>query len=227
MGRSLVIMAKVPIKGQVKTRLISWLGEESAYEFYLCLLRDRLEEVAKLSHVNLYVACFPFEKKDLIKELFPSSWGEEIKLIPQEGKNLGERIISVIRQFNLEREEVILIDTDTPALTVGIVNLGFEALKSFDLVIGPTNDGGYYLIGLKALHCWLFKGVPWGTRQVLPITLKKAKTKNLKVKLLPNLIDIDEREDALRFYAFKGRARPKRTITFLKQLFKSENNQRA
>ncbi len=216
--KSLVVMAKVPVKGEVKTRLIPWLGEEGAYELYICLLQDRLEEVSKLLGVDLYIACFPFEKKDLIEELFSKSWQKRVKFIPQEGNDLGERIISVFSQFNLEKEKVVLVDTDTPSLTSQIINSSFKFLKDFDLIIGPANDGGYYLVGLKEKHFDLFEDIPWSTRQVSSLTIEKAEKKNLKVKLLSALIDIDRKEDALLFYSSREKKGALKTVSFLKKI---------
>lgn len=218
--RSLVVMAKAPLKGEVKTRLIPWLGEERACEFYKCLLQDRLEEVYKLSQVDLYIACFPFERKSLIEELIPHSQRERIKIIPQKGRDLGERITSVLNSFDWEAESVLLIDTDTPLLTVKIIERGFSALQKFDLVIGPTQDGGYYLIGLKEKHFELFAGVPWGSNKVLLTTLEKARKKKLKVKILPTLLDIDEKKDALLFCSQEKKL--SRTTSFLRSFLASK-----
>jgi hypothetical protein len=208
-------MAKAPLKGEVKTRLIPWLGEEGAYELYRCLLQDRLEEVSKLLGVDLYVACFPFEKKNLIEKLIPLSARQRIKILPQEGRDLGERIISVLRQFDFQEREVALIDTDTPFLTAELLGRGFEMLDKFELVIGPTEDGGYYFLGLKQLYAELFEGIPWGTENVLSATLKKAQDLKIGVELLPALRDIDKKEDAEAIYFSKKGSLSLRTTTFL------------
>jgi hypothetical protein len=219
--KSLVVMAKAPIKGEVKTRLIPWLGEKGAYELYRCLLQDRLEEVSKLLGVDLYVACFPFEKKNLIEKLIPLSAGQRIKILSQEGEDLGERIMSVLHRFNFEKGEVALIDTDTPFLTAELLERGFEMLDRFELVVGPTDDGGYYFLGLRQLYAELFYKIPWGTSRVLSATLRKAKDLKINVKLLPTLRDIDEKEDALTFY-FSGKRNPSiRTFTFLEKILKN------
>lgn len=217
--KSLVVMAKAPLKGEVKTRLIPWLGEEGAYELYRCLLQDRLEEVSKLLGIDLYVASFPFEKKNLIEKLIPLSARQRIKILPQRGRDLGERIIFVLRQFNFREEEVVLIDTDTPFLTAKLLGKGFEILDKFELVIGPTKDGGYYFLGLKQLYAELFEGIPWGTEGVLSATLEKARDLKIEVELLPPLRDIDKKEDAEELYFSQEGIPSFRTAAFLRKIF--------
>lgn len=215
-------MAKAPLKGKVKTRLIPWLGENGALALYKNLLCDRFEEISKLCDVDVYVACYPFENKNLIEELVPERLLERVKFIPQKGKNLGERVLSAIEQFGFESENVILIDTDTPFLSSSLIKEAFDSLTDHELVIGPSKDGGYYLIGMGRKCTELFTEIPWGTERVFKVTIEKAESKNFSIKLLPTLVDIDKREDAEEFFSSLERKDSTRTALFLKKVFDSE-----
>lgn len=214
----LVLMAKAPIKGKVKTRLISWLGEEGALTLYQCMLKDRLDELARLKGIDIYIACYPFEEKKSIENLLPAVISKNVKIIPQKGKDLGERILSALRFFDLHGKNLIFIDTDTPSLTLSLITKAFEELRNYDLLIGPSKDGGYYLIGLKNPYNELFIDIPWGTERVFSITIDRAKKKNLSIKVLPELIDIDTKSDAVLFYSSARNEKLTRTASFLEEI---------
>ncbi len=217
-------MAKVPVKGEVKTRLIPWLGEEGALTFYSCLLKDRLDELSRLERVDIYIACYPFEDRKVIDDLIPESLKEKVKFIPQEGSDLGQRILSVLKSFDLTREALVLIDTDTPALTSSLITRALENLENCDLVIGPSTDGGYYLIGLKNFYPELFIDIPWGTEKVFSATVDRAKKRNLLIKFLPELIDIDTEKDAILFYSSASHRSLTRTVRFLGKIFEMQDS---
>ncbi|MGH7369754.1 MAG: TIGR04282 family arsenosugar biosynthesis glycosyltransferase [Candidatus Methylomirabilaceae bacterium] len=194
---AIAVMAKAPQAGAVKTRLVPPLTPELAAELYRCLLIDKLLQVGQLPEVDRYLAYTPAGSRSLMRELAPPPF----TLIPQAGADLGDRLHRVSAAL-LDRGHpgVIIVDSDTPTLPSGYL---VEALRHLsreviDLVLGPAEDGGYYLIGLKRPCRALFEDIPWSTPLVLPETLRHASTQQLRTALLPSWFDVDTAEDLLR-----------------------------
>lgn len=214
---AIAVMAKAPEAGHVKTRLVPPLSQEAAAELYRCLLLDKLLQVGQLSEVDPYLAYTPAESRPLMLSLAP----EPFTLIPQAGSDLGERLHR-LSAILLERGHpaVLLIDSDTPTLPTtylvdAIARLGSETT---DLVLGPTEDGGYYLIGLKRPCRPLFDGIPWSSAAVLTETLRRASAQRLRVTTLPSWFDVDTPDDLVRLrhdLATNGNALAPHTRGFL------------
>lgn len=199
MEELLVVMAKAPIPGQVKTRLTPALSINDAAELSVCFLKDRLTEMAKLDSCNHALAFTPRNAKHLFRGLV----GNELSLFPQKGMDLGERMSNIFVEKRLEGyEAVVVIGTDSPDLPRSIVSEAFTRLQSesIDVVFGPAADGGYYLVGTKQHHPKLFKDIPWGTGTVLGATLKAARASGIRTECLQTWNDIDTIEDIRRFY---------------------------
>lgn len=191
---ALAVMAKAPEPGRVKTRLVPPLSYEEAAELALCLLVDTLLKTGELSGVDRYLAYTPAEAKESMQRLLP----QPFTLIPQVGSDLGERLDHLATTL-LERRHptVILIGIDTPTLPSAYLSDAVARLQdeTADLVLGPAEDGGYYLIGLTRPHPRLFEGISWGGPAVLAETLRQAETERLRVALLPSWFDLDSPQD--------------------------------
>ena len=178
---AVAVMAKTPGAGAVKSRLHAALTPERATELYRCFLLDRLDAVAGLRDVSPIVAFTPAESEPVMKELVPSGFD----LVPQRGADLGERLAALLAGL-LERGHAgaIAIDSDSPTLPMTYVAEAARLLADDrpDVVLGPCEDGGYYLIGLRAPQPALFEGIPWSTSAVFALTLGKARARAVRAR---------------------------------------------
>jgi rSAM/selenodomain-associated transferase 1 len=186
-------MAKVPFAGPVKTRLIPPLTPEEAAALSMCFLRDMTTNVAALSGAQTegVVLYTPVAAEEMLHDLLPSNF----ELVPQRGETLGERLINAATEL-LDNgfESVCLINSDSPTLPSEILTTATSMLaKEGDrVVLGPSRDGGYYLIGLKRPHRYLFERIAWSTADVLAHTVERAAEIDLPVDLLPTWYDVDD-----------------------------------
>jgi len=198
MSKKLIIFTKYPENGRVKTRLAETLGEAFASEFYKMCAGYIFNECIKLKRSGIDLLIFYAEEEDRNKI---RGWvPESFELFRQEGENLGERMynaFSHLLKFNAEK--AVLIGTDIPDISFSLIEKSFEYLDDHEAVIGPSSDGGYYLIGLSKLNKDIFTGIQWSTGKVLENTLIKLKERNLSYKLLPELIDIDKESDIMKW----------------------------
>lgn len=195
----LVVVAKAPMPGEVKTRLLTKLTPEEATELYSCFIRDRINEISQLNGVDLAIAYTPAGSKTFFAQFLSNGF----QLFTQQGCDLGERLHNIfVEKLNEGYRGVTIIDSDTPDLPKAIVAQSFQFLASdaVDAVFGPCEDGGYYLVGLRQPKSELFTGIPWSTDQVLPLTLKKSRVMGLHTELLPQWNDLDTFEDLLGFF---------------------------
>ena len=190
-------MAKAPRAGEVKTRLVPPLSREEAAALYRCLLLDKLRQVRELSEVDPYLAYTPTDARDSMLSLAPQGFA----LIPQAGSDLGDRLHR-LSTILLERGHpaAIIIDSDTPTLPTAYLVDAIARLRgeTTDMVLGPTEDGGYYLIGLKRPCRALFDGIPWSSQAVFSDTLQRASAQRLRVSALPSWFDVDTPDDLVR-----------------------------
>jgi rSAM/selenodomain-associated transferase 1 len=200
---AVIIFTKAPIPGSVKTRLCPPLTPDEAASLHGTLVLDAVERTKGLSAITLYVACAP----DIAHPFFKVLEGRYgARLLPQEGEDLGARMHGVVQQaFELGHSRTILIGTDLPTLGRSHFTQAIDDLRSHDIVLGPTLDGGYYLIGLRRPAPDLFHGIPWSTTTVLEETRKKAATLGLSEALLPSLRDLDDLDDLKTFVSIAGR----------------------
>jgi hypothetical protein len=194
---AIAVMAKAPRAGHVKTRLVPPLTQEEATELYRCLLLDKILQVGTLSGVDPYLAYTPPEAQAQMASLAPQGF----TLIPQVGSDLGDRLHH-LSEILLGRGHpgVIIIDSDTPTLPSTYLLDALDRIQneSTDLVLGPAEDGGYYLIGLKRPCRSLFDSIPWSGPSVLSETLRRASAQRLEVATLPTWFDVDTASDLLR-----------------------------
>lgn len=184
---TLIVFVRRPELGKVKTRLARTMGEEAALAIYLQLLDKTKQAVSKF---NGRVAVYYSEESGA--EIL---WARKVDAFLQKGHDLGERMFMAIQDQLVFSEKVVLMGSDCPAITPEIMNETFEALNRCDVVLGPTEDGGYYLIGMKKAYSELFITIPWSTSEVLIETRKRLDLTGLSVIFLPTFRDVDVEED--------------------------------
>ena len=198
LSTALVIFAKAPIPGQVKTRLCPPLTPDEAASLHGSFVIDMLERtkvaVAKLKlPFDRYLACAPSSAL-VFFQIMEERQG--VKLIDQIGDDLGARMSQAFAaMFARGYQRVLIVGTDVPSLPLDHYKQTLTLLESHDLVLGPALDGGYYLIGLKRAAPDLFVGMPWSTERVLEMTREKATTLGLKTALIAPWRDVDTIED--------------------------------
>ena len=188
--RTLVIMAKAPRPGTVKTRLARSLPVEVVTELYRCLLDDTMALARSLPGVRVAIMCPAFDVEEL-RHLV----GGEIAVVGQRGEGLAAGLTSVFAHFTTSARHVIAFNSDSPHLPIQVLAGAFELLTTNDVVIGPTHDGGYYLVGAKADHAALFHGDAMGTHGALDGLLARARRLQLSVGFTNPFYDVDVEDD--------------------------------
>ena len=187
-------MTKVPAPGQVKTRLTPPLTAEEAAGLNICFLQDVAESIADATTISSSCGVgvyTPRGEEAAYANILPRNFF----LIPQRGDGFGERLISALEDLlAVGFESVCLINSDSPTAPGSVfAEAAKELAKPGDrMVIGPSDDGGYYLIGLKKPHPRLFEDIDWSTERVLDQTLQRAAERGIAVHQLPNAFDVDD-----------------------------------
>ena len=190
---ALIIFAKAPIPGQVKTRLCPPLAPDEAATLHGSMVMDTLERCRHLIEFDRYLACAPSKQHPFFKAM-EARMG--VHLIEQITGDLGGRMNQACQSaFDNGYKSVIIIGTDLPTVDSDIFRTALQALANHDVVIGPSVDGGYYLIGSKKLSTELFSDIPWSTDQVLTLTQQKVQGLGLSLKLLAQQRDLDTISD--------------------------------
>lgn len=222
----LAIMAKVPIPGQVKTRLCPPLTPDQAAGLARCFLQDRVEQIAGIAAAEPIVAFTPAEGADELRRLLPGP----VRLVPQNGADLGARLDRVLTDLLGDGSPgAIAVDADSPSLPTAFLRQACAHLLdgTAEVVLGPCEDGGYYLVGLRAPAPELFRAMPWSTPAVLGETLARIGRLGRRLALLPPWFDVDRGEDLARLRAGAAAApsadrpeappfSPPRTLAFLR-----------
>jgi uncharacterized protein len=192
----LLIFARTPTPGAVKTRLAKDVGLEKALEAYRELTELTLKVASKVRSCRVVVCYTPADGEGVMRDWL----GDGVEYEPQSAGDLGERMASAIRsQLDRGAERVVVVGTDCPGLDRRTIDRAFEALARVDVIAGPATDGGYYLIGVRADHPELFTRIPWSTNQVLARTLAAARDKGLTRDVLDIMWDVDTGVDLLRW----------------------------
>jgi uncharacterized protein len=190
-NRTLVIMAKAPRLGSVKTRLAVNLSSQQATELYACLLNDTIALGQALSQVEIAIMCPASDAEDLSRVV-----AQTVRVVPQIGQGLAAGLTCVFAQFtNPGGRRVIAFNSDSPHLPASILESAFDVLETCDMVVGPTHDGGYYLVGAKASYAGLFSSDGMGTANALEALLMRARALGLSVRMTDPFYDIDVAED--------------------------------
>ncbi len=213
--RVLVIMAKAPRLGAVKTRLTPSLSPEAVTAFYRCLLEDTLALAQSLRDVEVAIMCPDPDVNELARLA-----GKEVSVVAQKGEGLAAGLNSVFAHFaESHRRRIIAFNGDSPHLPRSVLEDAFETLAAHDVVVGPTHDGGYYLVGAKASHPALFARDGMGTSSALERLLSRVRALELSVGFADPFYDIDVADDLTRLAAELRLApiRAPRTARWLKE----------
>jgi rSAM/selenodomain-associated transferase 1 len=190
----LVIMAKAPRPGMVKTRLAECLPPDAVLDFYRCLLADTLELAKSVQGVELAIMCPSSDLDELLRIT-----GDGVRVVEQTGIGLAAGLNSVFAHFTAGcSRRVVAFNSDSPHLPASSLHSAFEVLQSSDIVIGPTHDGGYYLVGAKSSHPTLFDGDGMGTRSALDTLLARTTALGLSTGFTEPFYDIDLADDLIR-----------------------------
>jgi uncharacterized protein len=196
-NRTLVIMAKAPKPGSVKTRLAESLSFRAVTELYECLLNDTINLAQGLDGVERAIMC-PAADVEALSRLVPA----EIPVVPQSGDGLASGLTSVFDHFaGARHRRVIAFNSDSPHLPPSVLEKAFDVLDIRDIVIGPTDDGGYYLVGATASCPGLFTDDRMGTQTALQALLERAQSLGLSTGLVEAFYDVDELADLNRIAA--------------------------
>ena len=202
---ALAVMGRAPVPGRVKTRLCPPLDPEQAAGFYECVMRDVLDELAPSTRWDTWVSY-----AELSRDYFQQLPDRGVALLPQRGGSLGERMHAVFVDLcHVGYRQVILVGSDIPTLKAASVRKACDFLQQgrSDIVLGPADDGGYYLIGLGRPEQRLFSGITWSTASVLEQTLARARQLELGVHMVPGTYDIDLASDVERLRGDLKRSR--------------------
>jgi uncharacterized protein len=191
---TLVIMAKAPKTGMVKTRLAQCLPAPAVLALYRCLLDDTIALAQSLDSVEVALMCPASDVEDLAHLA-----GDGVRVVAQTGQGLAAGLTSVFAHFAAAgQQRIIAFNSDSPHLPVSVLEDAFQTLAAHDVVIGPTDDGGYYLVGAKASHPSLFDGDGLGSNSALDRLLARARTLQLSVGFTEAFYDIDVAADLMR-----------------------------
>lgn len=200
---SLVLLfMKSPEKGLVKSRLSKTIGEETALDIYKCFVRDTLKTLESCKY-PFRVFFWPPHSGVIVRDWL----GDSYSYSPQHGEDLGEKMENAVAQaFSGNIEKVLVIGSDIPDLTASLIAGAFDALDTNDAVIGPSVDGGYYLIGFNkdSFSATAFHGIEWSTDAVFHQTMDILKGSGLRVHTLERLMDIDTFDDLLTWAVKPG-----------------------
>ena len=219
-GPAIAVMARVPEAGKVKTRMQPVLSPERCASLYNAFLGDAIDLSMSIQDVAHFLSFTPVEGRHILERLVPPG----IELIPQAGQDLGSVMDGLMKAlFARGYLPVVVVGSDIPALQPRALRCALALLKDCDICLGPSRDGGYYLVGARKPVSAIFQGIPWSTPRVLELTLQKAALAGLKTALLEELEDVDTIEelkslekDIISLRGEPGARIPVRTETWLK-----------
>ena len=213
MRKAYVMMTRIPIPGHTKTRLMPHLSPEQCAKLHFCFLYDLWDMTKKLKDtVDIYLTYSDEGDLDVLTPHIPPF----VSIFPQVGQTLGDKMNNAIENLLKKGyDAVILTGCDIPSMTVSIIENGFRALEHEDIVIAPTKDGGYYLIGCKDSIKEIFSPhISWGEKSVFTQTTQLVQALQKSVYTLPELDDIDTLDDIIKFKLKYQYNMPKKTIPF-------------
>jgi uncharacterized protein len=194
---AIIIFAKAPVAGQVKTRLCPPLTPDEAASLHGSLVLDMLERCHSLKEYDRILAGTPTPHHPFFRAMEVRF---KIPVWEQTGDDLGARMASAFQKaFDSSYRSVVVMGTDIPGVHGSLLTRAVQSLQTHDVVLGPTVDGGYYLIGLRSHVPDLFEKMPWSSDQVYALTEQKIKALKLSLEVLPRLRDLDTVEDLLVF----------------------------
>jgi rSAM/selenodomain-associated transferase 1 len=191
----LIVVAKQPAPGHTKTRLSPPLSPGHASALYECFLFDTLDQMRQVERVQRVIAFLPLEARDYFQRCAP-----DFELVPQNGHDLGSRLDHALTShLSAGYERAVIMDSDSPTLPPAYLAQAFEVLSDgADVTLGPCDDGGYYLIGIKKPAPRLLRDVQMSTPTVVADTMRLAEQEGLQVRLLPTWYDVDDAASLMR-----------------------------
>jgi len=223
-------MAKAPLAGQVKTRLMPPLGPAEAAALNACFLRDMAENIAAVTATHSargLIVYTPVGAESAFDGLLPDGF----VLLAQRGESLGDRLCNATDDLLKDGyASVCLINSDSPTLPSALLETAIKSLSNDEdrVVLGAADDGGYYLIGLKQAHRNLFDRIAWSTADVLAHTIERAEEIDVPVELMPSWYDVDDADSLVRLCEELFETPPRdgaysapHTRAFLEQLIKN------
>jgi hypothetical protein len=206
---ALIVFLKYPEHGKIKTRLAADLENDVVYEIYKCFLADIAVTTRQVRARTILVHLGPEQ----------ATFGDfpDVPCLRQRGDDIGERMFFALKDtFSRGFERCVLIGSDSPDLPRDIINAAFDLLDATDVVLGPSTDGGYYLIGCnaKTICRSIFADISWSTANVFSETQNRIKKAGLKAALLDQWPDIDNIDDLKNFY-MRNRDRRSKVVQYL------------
>ena len=192
----LIIFVKNAVAGKVKTRLAATIGNEAALKVYHNLLHHTRTTALKASSTNYLFYDQAIEAQD---DWSTAHFNKRVQATGDLGDRMNDAFLQVLKQ----EDKAVIIGSDCPEISESIINEAFDKLTLADVVIGPTHDGGYYLLGMKTLHRSLFDNMEWSTESVYSQTILRIKEKGLLYAVLPQLSDMDNIDDLNKFPSFR------------------------
>lgn len=198
-NNALILFIKAPGLGRVKTRLQPELTPEQALSLYRAMVEDIVRQLDAAGFWDLKIFFTPADSRGAIK-----NWlGDQFEYFPQHGDDLGEKMNNAIAEMQKQKyQKAVLIGSDIPTLDATTIVRAFRHLDECDVVIGPSKDGGYYLIGMKRPCAELFQDISWSSNLVLNQTIQKARASALEIVQMEQQSDIDTYADVVEFWAF-------------------------
>ena len=192
---AVIVMARVPRLGEGKTRLRSALSDEECLRLQEAFARDAVAVAMEAELGPVYLAYTPAEAAAWAEDAF----GDRVAAFPQQGDDLGARMVAALGQVEaLGFAPQVMIGTDAPLLQPRHLRAALQALDNADVCLGPSEDGGYYLVACRTTTRALFEGIRWGTSEVFDATIRQADESCLRMSLLDTLYDIDTPDDLAR-----------------------------
>ena len=190
MKNAVICFTRVPRPGQTKTRLLPVLKPEQCVSLHWAFLRDLARTYSQVD-AHLFIAYVPDPDWESLKSVFPAAG-----YLPQKGRDLGEKMYRAIREvLSLGYQSAVLTGADLPMMTAAHINSGFAALENHDIALGPTSDGGYYLVGMKEARREVFRVEGYGGNSVFENTVAAAADAGLTVGHALECDDVDTPED--------------------------------
>jgi rSAM/selenodomain-associated transferase 1 len=188
--KHLIVFCKVPVPGRVKTRLALDIGNENACRVHEHLVRRLQSFLSKTDFIVWWYSDGSWPEME-------ACYGDRFRL--QSGNDLGEKMYrALVEVQSISGTNPVLIGSDCPDIDEPTINKAFQAVEKYDVVFGPSLDGGYYLVGITGQYPFLFSGIRWSSSDVLKVSLQKCHMHKISVSLVDTLKDIDEYCDLLR-----------------------------
>lgn len=193
---SLIVFVKNPIPGAVKTRLQTRYAPDQVADLYTAFVRDVLARAERIDVDRRVIAFDPPGAESEVRALFGGGVKAQWQFVPQVQDDLGVRMReALVQQLDAGASATVLIGTDIPSLPVHHITQAFDLLRTVDVVLGPSTDGGYYLVGVSKSIPEVFEGVEWSTSSVLAQTIDRVQRAGNTLGLVPPWFDVDTPEE--------------------------------